>query len=290
MLIHTQVDGADGVRLHAATNGTSGPVMLFLHGFPEFWGAWHRQLDEFSPQFRTVALDLRGYNRSDKPDGAANYVISKLVDDIRAVLRSLSGGQRAIVVGHDWGGIIGWSLACESPELLERLIIINAPHPVLFHRELKQNSAQRIASSYAGFFQLRGVAEAALQAFDYAALRKMVFGTSAKPRMFSSELRRAYRDAWSQPGAITGGLNYYRNVRALRQAVAQPPSWRIEVPTLVLWGERDPAVLLGNLVGLDEFVPQLTVRRHAAATHWVVHEEPEWINESIRAFIAGRPS
>lgn len=287
MITHTHLEGADGVRLHAAQAGERGSLLLFLHGFPECWQAWHRQLPEFARDHRAVALDLRGYNLSDKPPDTASYALSKIVDDLRHVIRALSPDHPARVVGHDWGGIAAWVLARESPELLERLVIINAPHPAVFYRELKQNPMQRVASSYAGFFQLRGVAEAALQAFDFAALRKMIFGTSAKPRMFPPELRAAYREAWSRPHALTAGLNYYRNLRALQRLVKSSESWTINVPTLVLWGEQDPALLKTNLVGLDRFVPQLQIQRHPGATHWIVHEEPDWVNAAIRAFIVG---
>jgi pimeloyl-ACP methyl ester carboxylesterase len=262
-------------------------VILFLHGFPEFWQAWHRQLPEFGQDHRAVALDLRGYNLSDKPRGVIHYELPAIVDDLRHVLRVLSPGRLAIVVGHDWGGIAGWALARESPELLERLVIINAPHPVIFHRELTRNFGQCLASSYAGFFQLRGLAEATLRAFDHAALRKIIFGTSARPEVFPDELRAAYRDAWRQPYALTGSLNYYRNIRAFRRMLRSEPTWRIAVPTLVLWGDQDPALLRGNLVGLEQFVPQLTLHRHPNATHWIVHEEAEWVNARIRSFICG---
>ncbi|PTY08456.1 alpha/beta hydrolase [Opitutaceae bacterium EW11] len=282
---HQEIEGAGGVRLHAAVAGNSGRLMLFLHGFPEFWRAWENQMAEFSRDHRTVALDLRGYNLSDKPPAVESYAIQNIVADVRHVLRALSPEEPAILVGHDWGGIVGWALAREHPELLHRLVVINAPHPVLFYRELKNNVAQRIASSYAGFFQLHRVPEATLSAFDFAALRKVVFGTSAKPRMFSNELRQAYHDAWSQPHALTSGLNYYRNLRALKWLLREPPPWTIPVPTLALWGDQDPALLRSNLHGLGAFVPRLTVRRHPTATHWIVHEEPDWVNENIREFL-----
>jgi epoxide hydrolase 4 len=277
--------GSEGIRLHGVAAGEGGRVMLFLHGFPEFWRAWHRQLPEFGRDHRAVAVDLRGYNLSDKPEGVAHYALPKIVDDVRQVLGALSPGARAILVGHDWGGIVGWTLARESPELIERLIIINAPHPLIFHRELKQNPMQQLASSYAGFFQLQGVAEAALRAFDFAALRKMVFGTSAKPGVFPPELRAAYREAWKQPYALTAGLNYYRNLRALRHVITSAPDWIINVPTLVLWGEQDPSLRKTNLVGLERFVPRLSIQRHPSATHWIVHEEPEWVHAAIRGFV-----
>jgi pimeloyl-ACP methyl ester carboxylesterase len=259
--------------------------MLFLHGFPEFWQAWHRQLAEFSGDFRTVALDLRGYNVSGKPTEVASYALPKIVEDIRRVIRALSPSGKVIVVGHDWGGIAAWVLARESPELVARMVIVNAPHPVLFYRELKHDPAQLLSSSYAGLFQLRGVSEAALRAGNFALLRAIIFGTTTKPGAFSAELRTAYREAWNQPGALTAGLNYYRNVRAFRRLVKDPRSWNIEVPTLVLWGEKDPALRLSNLVGLHSYVPYLRLRRHPDATHWIVHEEPEWVNAALRQFV-----
>lgn len=284
MTTHLDLQGADGVHLHAASAGGEGPLMLFLHGFPEFWQAWHRQLSEFALGYRAVALDLRGYNRSGKPKGTANYAPEIIVDDVRHVIRTLSPDRRAILVGHDWGGIVGWILAHENPELLHRLVIINAPHPAIFLRELKQNNSQRLASSYAALFQVPGLAEYALKAFDCAALKKMVFGTSAKPETFDPALRQAYEEAWSRRGALKAELNYYRNFPDFRRMVESQPDWLIDVPTLVLWGEKDIALRSSNLMGLEEYVPNLTVKRHPTATHWIVHEEPEWVNGAIREF------
>lgn len=275
------------MNLHALVAGDSGRLILFLHGFPEFSQAWHRQLDAFGHDHRAVALDLRGYNLSDKPAGVTSYALPRIVDDLRQVLLALSPDHPAFLVGHDWGGIAAWALARDNPGLLDRLVIINAPHPALFLRELRRRPSQMIASSYAAFFQCRGLAEAALRAFNYAALRKMVFGTSSKPQNFAPELRAAYRTAWGRPGALTGGLNYYRNPRALVR-LARQSDWRIRVPTLVLWGEQDPALRPGNLIGLDALVPDLLVKRHSTATHWIAHEEPEWVNAAIRNFFVRR--
>lgn len=290
MFTHFDLQGADGVRLHAVAAGDSGPLILFLHGFPEFWQAWHGQLDDFGRDFRAVALDLRGYNLSAKPKGVAAYTLPRLLDDIRQVLRTLSPDGPAILVGHDWGGIIGWALARESPELLHRLVIINAPHPAIFFRELKKSVRQQLASSYALYFQMHVVAEITLRAFNYAALRAMVFGVSAKPQRFSPKLRAAYHDAWSQPHALSATLNYYRNPRTLKRVLDSPLSWVIQVPTLVLWGDKDPALRHTNLDGIGDYVKRLTLRRHPSATHWLVHEEPEWVNSAIRDFVAAESS
>lgn len=280
-----EIMGSDGVRLHALTRGRSGRLILFLHGFPECCHAWHRQQAEFGDEYRTVAVDLRGYNKSDKPRGRENYAIQKIVADVREVLLKLSPGEPAIVIGHDWGGIVTWSLAREHPELLDRIVIINAPHLSVFRRELKHSAAQLFSSSYAAFFQLRGLSEFALRIFRFAGLRAMIYKTSTKPEMFSPEVREQYIEAWRQPYALTAGLNYYRNPQALNTEALAAAKKNITVPTLVLWGECDPALRISNLEGLDRYVDRLTIMRHPTATHWIVHEEPEWVNAAIRHFI-----
>ena len=260
-------------------------MILFLHGFPEFWLAWHRQLEEFGQDHQAVAVDLRGYNQSDKPRGVRHYALPRIVADVRALIRALSPNEPITLVGHDWGGFAGWVLAQDNPELLEHLVIINAPHPALFYRELKHSWSQRIGSTYALLFQLRGVSEMALRAFDYAVLRQMIFGTTAKPDMFPETLRAAYRAAWSQPYALAAGLHYYRNLRTLRR-VALQATQPVHVPTLVLWDDHDAALKRSNLSGLEKLVLRLSVVRHPTATHWIVHEEPHWVNGTIRRFIS----
>lgn len=135
------------MTLHAVQADEHGPVMLFLHGFPEFWRAWHRQLAEFSRDFRAIALDLRGYNLSDKPQSTESYALSRIVEDVRRVVKTLSPGEPIVLVGHDWGGMVGWVLVRESPELLKRLVVINAPHPAILRRKWGRSPAQLISSS-----------------------------------------------------------------------------------------------------------------------------------------------
>jgi pimeloyl-ACP methyl ester carboxylesterase len=284
MIEHLSLTGSGGIRLHAAAAG-NGPLMLLLHGFPECWHAWHRQLDVFARTHRVVALDLRGYNRSDKPPGVSSYALPHIVDDLRCVLSELSPSDPAVIVGHDWGGIAAWATAREFPQSVHRLVVINAPHPVIFRRLLTSSLSQFLASSYAGFFQLRGISEAALRAFNFAALRFMIYGTSSCPGCFPSELREAYLKAWRQPGALTAGLSYYRNVRSLNNLAKYAGDWVIRVPTLVLWGERDPALRIANLDGLGDYVPRLCLKRHPQATHWIVHEHPDWVNQTIAEYL-----
>jgi epoxide hydrolase 4 len=291
MLKHDYAE-VNGVRLHYATAG-SGRLILFVHGFPEFWYAWKDQLAEFGRDHQAVALDMRGYNLSSKPTEVDRYHMKDLVEDLRALAKAL-GHERFVLVAHDWGGAVAWALAIKHPECVEKLVIVNSPHPGVFARELAQNPQQQKASRYMLTFQTPG-AEELLSANGYAPLVNIVMGEGLKHGHFSEEDRKAYIEAWSQPGALTGGLNYYRASRIgpPAGADAKPRSFdpgatslTVNVPTLVIWGEKDAALTPGNLDGLDEFVPDLTIRRIPDGSHWVVHEKPAEVNGHIRAFIA----
>lgn len=282
----------NGVRLHYVTTG-QGKLILFLHGFPEFWYGWKRQLEEFARDHRAVAPDMRGYNLSSKPAELAQYELTVLVEDVRALAEHLSPEQFTLV-GHDWGGVVAWAFAAAHPEHLEKLIIINAPHPAVFDRELRQNPGQQQASQYMLIFRTPA-AEQILAAGNFANLEATVLKPGLQRGYFGPEDREAYLQAWSQPGALTGGLNYYRAAQAGPAAAggekgqemrAQVRALHIAVPTLVIWGEKDPYLLTGNLNGLEEFVPDLTVRRVPKGSHWVAHEYPELVNGYIREFIA----
>ena len=281
----------NGIRLHYVTAGT-GPLILFVHGFPEFWYMWRRQLDEFARDHQAVAPDMRGYNLSSKPDGVAAYEVRHLVEDLRALADHL-GHRRFVLVGHDWGGVAAWAFAIAPPDRLERLVIVNAPHPGVFAREIRENPAQQEASRYMLTFRSGG-AEALLAENGYARLIQM-FRHDLGER-FTEAVRAAYVEAWSQPGALTGGLNYYRAAGVgppaadgapARSFGGDPSRLTVRVPTLVIWGERDRALLTGNLDGLERFVPDLGVRRVPHGSHWVVHEEPDLVNQAIRDFLRG---
>ena len=282
----------NGVRLHYVTAGR-GPLIIFLHGFPEFWYEWKDQLAEFGKDHRAVAPDMRGYNLSGKPDGVAHYQMKDLVEDVRALAAHL-GYKKFILVGHDWGGAVAWSFAIAHPEYLEKLVIINCPHPAILARELAGNPAQQKASQYMPFFR-SAQAEQQLSANNYAGLVDAVLGDGLKTGVFTEADKEAYIAAWSQPGALTGGLNYYRAANLgppTADAPAAPPAdpinMVVKVPTLVIWGEKDTALLTGNLDGMDKFVPNLTVKRIPDGSHWVIHEKPALVNEYIREFIGGR--
>ena len=288
-----QYADVNGIRLHYVSAG-QGMLIMFVHGFPEFWAEWENQLIEFGRDHQAVALDMRGYNLSAKPEDVDAYLARELIEDLRVLAEHL-GHQKFILVAHDWGGAVAWSLAMRHPECVEKLIIINAPHPAVFARELLNNPDQQEASQYMLLFRSSN-AEQVLSENNYARLVDVLFQFGSKWEL-TEEVRLKYIKAWSQPGALTGGLNYYR-ASPLYPPISQVDRERIKsilnlpremlevkVPTLVIWGELDQALLMGNLDGLEEYVTELTVKRIPDGTHWVIHEQPERVNALIRDFL-----
>ncbi len=290
----------NGVRLHYVTAG-KGPLILFLHGFPEFWYEWKDQLAEFSKDHLAVAPDMRGYNLSAKPTEMDQYKISVLVEDIRALADKLSHNKKFVLVAHDWGGAVAWAFAIAHPDLLDKLVIVNAPHPGVFGRLLTSDPGQQKASQYMLMFR-SAQAEQTLSANNYAGLVNAVLGSGLKSGVFTEADKEAYIKAWSQPGALTGGLNYYRanrvgppapasaagsdgNASSTGNFAVDPTALNVKVPTLVIWGEKDTALLTQNLDGLDQFVPKLTIKRVPDGSHWVIHEKRDEVNGYIRDFI-----
>ncbi|MBR0345158.1 MAG: alpha/beta hydrolase [Rudaea sp.] len=284
----------NGVRLHYASAG-SGKLIVFLHGFPEFWYQWKPQLAEFGKDVQAVAPDMRGYNLSSKPTGVEHYRVKDIVEDIRALAAQL-GQKKFVLVGQDWGGAIAWAFALYHPECVEKLVILNAPHPALFDRELRENPAQQLASRYMLGVYDPGLAQA-YAADGYAALVKTVLAEGLSNGRFNSDDRKAYIDAWSQPGALESELNYYRAANlgppdakhgraANGNYTPDLASTVVNVPTLLIWGMKDPYLLAGNLSGLGQFVPDLRVKLFADASHWVNREKAAEVNAAIRDFIS----
>jgi len=281
----------NGMRLHYVESG-AGPLILFVHGFPEFWYAWKHQLTEFSRDHHAVALDMRGYNLSSNPPAVADYRARHLMEDLRLLIEHL-GGRPCVMVAHDWGGAVAWSFAAAYPEYLRKLVIINAVHPVVFARELHDNPAQQKASDYMNFFR-SDKAERVLSEEGCRRLLAMTCESWAGAAGVDAEERARYLAAWSQPGALTGGLNYYRasplhpaeNAADAQKLLAlDAEALKVDIPTLVIWGERDQALLPGNLAGLDRHVTTLTIERIPEGSHWIVHEQPERVNRLIRDFL-----
>ncbi len=288
----------NNVKLHYVKAGSDdGKLIIFLHGFPQFWYMWRDQLLDFSKDYLAVAPDMRGYNISSKPEDLEQYQPEHLVEDIRALVEEHFGRKKFILVGHDWGGVVAWPFANVHPELVEKLIIINAPHPNTFGKLISTNKEQQSSSQYILFFRAKNKngyrAEGALSANDYKALFDIVVNSDME---FDDDDHQIYKNAWSEPGALTGGLNYYRagglpppkkgeEITGLADGQSTANPLMINVPTLVIWGEKDTALTVHNLKGLDEFVTDLTIKRIPEGTHWVVNEVPDKVNAMMRDFL-----
>ncbi|MBE9137009.1 alpha/beta hydrolase [Nodosilinea sp. LEGE 07088] len=270
----------NGLRLHYVTQG-QGPLMLFLHGFPEFWYAWRYQLDYFATHYTCVALDLRGYNDSDKPEGVESYRLEVLVEDVRGAIAAL-GHDKLVLVGHDWGGAIAWAFAYAYPDLLQSLVVLNMPHPAKFAEGLR-TPQQMLRSWYVGAFQLPLLPELLLQAGDYWAIEQMLRGMAIDKAAFSDADLRAYKAAAAKPGALTAMVNYYR---ALTQDGLFQSSWGVlDVPTLMIWGEEDAALGKELTLGTENYVSDLRLRYIPRSSHWVQQEQPHQVNALMGKFL-----
>jgi len=281
-LVH-QETSVNGVTLHWAEQG-EGPLVVLLHGFPEFWYSWRHQLPALAAAgFRAVAPDLRGYGLSGKPRGVGAYRIETLVADVAALVRRLGAG-RAHVVGHDWGGVLAWYLPLFHPEVCASVTILNAPHPVAFRRALRTSSDQRRRSRYVFLFQLPFLPERGMRRGNFALLEKMLRRDPVRPGAFSDADIRLYKEALGRPGAITSAINYYR------AALRRPPRtrgrrWPAGLPALLVWGEKDRYLGPALAEGLEEWVPGIRVARLADASHWVQNDAPEKVNRLLVEFL-----
>ena len=278
---------AGDVQLHYVEAG-EGPLIVLLHGFPEFWYGWRRQIQPLAAAgFRVVAPDMRGYNLSSRPEGVKAYDTDHLTADIRGLILE-RGAQSAHIVGHDWGGTAAWFTAMHHPEVVDRLAILNAAHP----RKLSQglhHPGQLRKSWYFFFFDLPGLPEAVVHANHWHFFRHFLH--DARPEYTPEEIER-YVEAWSQPGAATGMINYYRSSVRTPPKRAEAAIGPISAPTLVIWGQDDG--YLGQELAEPEpdDVPNLDrVERLADASHWVHHDQHERVNQLLIDFFApGRPA
>ncbi|HEY9892351.1 MAG TPA: alpha/beta hydrolase [Candidatus Sericytochromatia bacterium] len=270
----------NGIKLHYVVQG-EGPLMLMLHGFPEFWYSWRHQIPEFAKDYKVVALDLRGYNKSDKPQEQSAYVMSEFIKDVEGVIKGL-GYNRCVLVGHDWGGMIAWCFAYAHPEMLERLIVLNIPHPAKFAQGLR-TPQQLLRSAYIFLFQLPFLPELLIQSSDYQAIESAFKGMAVNKSAITKADIEAYKNAASRRGALTAMLNYYRN--AFTTFFRQ--DWTLlEVPTLMIWGEDDTALGKELTYGTEEYVRYFKIRYIPNCSHWVQQEKPEFVNQYMREFLA----
>jgi pimeloyl-ACP methyl ester carboxylesterase len=281
-LTHRYADLGD-VRLHYVGAG-EGPLVLLLHGFPQFWYEWRHQIPALvEAGFRVVAPDMRGYNLSDKPHEVRAYRLELLARDVERLI--LACGERtATVVGHDWGAMVAWITAMRHPGRVGRLAILNVPHPARFLDGFL-NPKQLLRSSYMFFFQIPGLPEEVIRAGDFALLRSALRRDPVRPGTFAAEDIERYVEAMARPGALTATLNYYRallrNMRETRALLE-----RIEAPVLVIWGERDRFLSRKLAEPPRLWVPNLLrVERLPDASHWVAEDRPREVNTLLLDFL-----
>lgn len=281
-----RTEAVNGVVLHWVEVG-EGPLVVLLHGFPEFWYSWRRQIPALvKAGYRVVALDMRGYNRSGKPSEVESYRIRHLTEDVVALIGHL-GEKRATVVGHDWGGVVTWNLARHHPYLLDGIVVLNAPPLGAMRRGLRR-PRQLLRSWYVFFFQLPWIPELLLRAFDYKAVEWILRRDLRGRELFGDDDLALYKAALSKPGALTAQINYYRAAfRGLfrRGKVKEP---RLTVPAMVIWGEDDRYLGSHFADDLARWVAGVRVERISYAGHWVQLDAAKRVNELIVAFLGER--
>jgi len=275
--IEEQYIKINGITMHTIVVGDGVPLIL-LHGFPDFWYGWKNIIIGLKDDFKLIIPDMRGYNKSDKPIGVDNYKLDILVEDLKCLYETL-GVDKFNIAGHDWGGLIAWVFAEKYPEYLNKLIILNAPHPKIFTDKILKDKKQQRASSYIFKFK----SDDGLQFLtenNYQGLQLSVFGTVKRRNAFNKKDYEMYLKAWSQPGAISAGVNYYKAFE-----IPYRGSGIINVPTLVLWGMKDLYLLPILLDGLSEYVKDLKIIKVEDSSHWIMHDSPELVINNIKDFI-----
>ncbi|MFW9779347.1 MAG: alpha/beta fold hydrolase [Candidatus Heimdallarchaeota archaeon] len=281
------------IRLHYVEQGT-GDLIILLHGFPDFWYTWRKQIPSLSEHYRVVAPDLRGYNKSSKPEGVDQYTTHFLVQDIVGLIESL-GEEKAVVVGHDWGGAIAWNLAMMTKKV-SKLAILNCPHPVSLLEAFWSIRFQQLQKSwYVFFFQIPKIPEAVLLHNNCEVLQRMVRGSLSNKQAFTEADMQRYIRAWLQPGALTASINYYRanwNIAQIFSVMKENQENflrrfpMIKCPTLVIWGEQDIALDKSLTYGLEERIEgSFKLIYHPNSGHWVHLEVPNRVNESMITFL-----
>jgi pimeloyl-ACP methyl ester carboxylesterase len=264
----------------------SGPLLVLLHGFPELWYSWRHQLAGLSESFRVVAPDLRGYGETEKP--TSGYDLETLGTDVAALISELGEGP-AFLAGHDWGGAVAWHLATRHPEKLKKLVILNCPHPSIFQRVLTRSPSQMLRSSYMFFFQIPWLPERLLRLRRAALMERAFRNLFIRADALTDEDIEVYRTAWLRPGALEGGLAYYRTMArrmGARRSSARRPQ-PIRAPTLLIWGKKDKALGLCLTEGTEKYVDAPFEKLLLGeAGHFVHQEAPDEVNRAIRQFLS----
>jgi epoxide hydrolase 4 len=284
--MQTRFVEANGFRFAVDEAGEGDHLALCLHGFPESRFSWRHQIPLLAEMgYRVWAPDLRGYGETEpKPRDAPSYLIDRLMEDVAALIDA-SGARKVTLIGHDWGAGLAWTFAANAPRPLERLVIMNVPHPAVMNAHLRRSWAQLKKSWYMFFFQLPGIPERAMTTKDARAIRSAFYDMAIDKTHFTPDVLDRYARDAQRPGAMTGMINWYRAAFRLRGKLAGP--WpMIETPTLIIWGEEDSALGVELLDGTDAHVRDLTVKRLPGVSHWVQQEAPEKVNPILKAWLS----
>jgi epoxide hydrolase 4 len=278
-----QLIRTNGVSLNVIQAGDpAGELTILLHGFPEFWYGWRHQLPALAAQgLRLWVPDQRGYNLSDKPDGVRNYRVDELVADVVGLIHA-AGEEKANIIGHDWGAMVAWWLALRHPEKVAKLGIFNVPHPHVLERTLRSSPSQMLKSWYAGMFQMPFLPEK-LVGLNNWRIMAGAMQSSGKRGSFTDADMQQYREAWSRPGTMTTMMNWYRAY--VRHRPADPPAWRLHMPTLMIWGTKDRFLSEDMARPSVEYCEDGELYLLTDATHWVQHDNATRVNELLSEFL-----
>ncbi len=274
----------NGIRMHVVESGPDdGPVVIFLHGFPEFWYGWRRQIGFFADQgYRVVVPDQRGYNLTAKPVAIAAYRVRELMQDVVELIAALGAGK-VYLAGHDWGAAVAWGLAAFHPHLLHKVVVINVPHPTVMRATLRTQLDQLRRSWYIFFFQLPLLPQWLISLGGYYMMRRSLRKTS-RPGTFTDEDLRHYVNAWSRPGSFRSMLNWYRAAIRYQNPGAVSQGTTIDVPLLILWGAQDAFLRADMAPKSLQRCRQGQLRVFPDATHWVHHERSAEVNDAMHRF------
>jgi epoxide hydrolase 4 len=281
MEIEEQIISTNGIHLNVALAGPKdGAPVVLLHGFPEFWRGWINQIEPLAAAgFRVIAPDQRGYNLSDKPAGVKSYRVEEMVKDVVGLLDALDY-QQCCLVGHDWGAAVAWATAITHPQRVSRLVILNVPHPQVMQEYLKESPKQLLKSWYIGYFQIPRLPEWSIRMNNFSAAKRML-QKSRFFQHFTSDEIEGYKKAWSQPGALTGMINWYRAAR-----YSSTPDYDVSVhmPSLIIWGKKDMFLSIEMAYLSMELCNRGSLEMLENASHWVQHDEPEKVNQLLLEF------
>jgi len=284
--LKSQYIETNGIRLHCKVGG-AGKLLILLHGFPEFWYAWHHQIPALMEEYLVVVPDLRGFNKSDKPKGVHNYKLPILVKDIKGIIETF-GQEKAMLVAHDWGAALAWELAYDYPEMVEKLMILNGPHPYKMFTNLLFNIRQIFSSWYIFYMQIPFLPEYLMKRNLDQLFERFLVGWSVNKDAFSESDLEKYKEVYRDTATIKAAMSYYRAGVRYAHLLLNGKNKKVQCPVQILWGEDDHALT----AKLNDNIEDLCAKNCEViyipnCSHWIQHEQPELVSKHILSFLQG---